>query len=221
MKPMEIERTEELCEEIWSLAERGENSLERVTGRSKLPDAPAVLEELVRHGLAVATRGKAVLTAAGSGIAREIVRRHRLAEVLLSQMLSVNEEVAERTACEMEHILPAEVTDSICAWLGHPRRCPHGKPIPSGVCCQALSPEAKPQVARLADLTAGEAGRIVFIAPTSRGSLERLAALGVIPGREIRLVQRRPAVVLDAGCTTIALDPEVACDIYVRRGDES
>jgi DtxR family Mn-dependent transcriptional regulator len=38
-------------------------------------------------------------------------------------------------ACRMEHIIDPEVTDSICSFLGHPRRCPHGKSIPTGDCC--------------------------------------------------------------------------------------
>jgi DtxR family Mn-dependent transcriptional regulator len=45
--------------------------------------------------------------------------------------------VAEEQACYFEHILSPAVTDSICAFLGHPRLCPHGRPIPRGACCSA------------------------------------------------------------------------------------
>jgi Mn-dependent DtxR family transcriptional regulator len=41
----------------------------------------------------------------------------------------------EQQACKFEHILSPEATDKICAFLGHPRTCPHGAPIPPGPCC--------------------------------------------------------------------------------------
>ncbi|HET7226941.1 MAG TPA: iron dependent repressor, metal binding and dimerization domain protein [Candidatus Eisenbacteria bacterium] len=68
--------------------------------------------------------------------ARDLVRRRRLAEVLFSSTLRVPDERIEETACRMEHIIDPEVTASICAFLGHPRHCPHGKPIPFGDCCE-------------------------------------------------------------------------------------
>ncbi|HET9480649.1 MAG TPA: metal-dependent transcriptional regulator [Candidatus Polarisedimenticolia bacterium] len=217
MKAPEIERVEELCEEIWSLAEAGQNTAQRLLGGSKLSDPQEALATLRRQGLAGVEGDRVVLTEPGAQIARAVVRRHRLAEVLFSQVLSLEESVSESTACEMEHILSSQVTDSICAYLGHPPRCPHGKPIPQGRCCRSLSPTIKPLVSRLSDLGIGEAGRIVFIAPSSRGSLERVASLGVVPGKEIRLVQRKPAVVFESGCTTIAVDREIAEEIFVRR----
>ena len=44
----------------------------------------------------------------------------------------------EQQACKFEHILSPEATDKICAFLGHPRTCPHGAPIPPGPCCAAV-----------------------------------------------------------------------------------
>jgi len=62
----------------------------------------------------------------------------------------------------------------------------------------------------------GAPGRIVFIAPKFHDRMDRLAALGVIPGSEIRLRQRSPSYVIEVGETTIALDPEIAREIYVK-----
>jgi DtxR family Mn-dependent transcriptional regulator len=90
------------------------------------------------------------------------------------------------------------VTDSICTYLGHPPRCPHGKPIPRGRCCEAFVRDVKPLVVRLSDLSVGEGGRIVFIVPTTQNSLARVAALGVVPGRSLRLLQKQPSVVFEA-----------------------
>jgi len=60
----------------------------------------------------------------------------RLAEVLFSSAMRLPEAEVELAACRMEHIIDPEVTDSICAFLSHPRRCPHGRPIPVGDCCE-------------------------------------------------------------------------------------
>lgn len=213
----ESERVEELCEEIWSLTEAGSNTLEKVVGGSKLQDASGALEDLRRHSLAQVADGRVLLTDQGREVARAIVRRHRLAEVLLREVLALDEGVSESTACEVEHVLSAEVTDSICTYLGHPPRCPHGKQIPPGACCQVFRKELRPLVAPLPDLGMGASGRIVFIAAASQSTLERIASLGVVPGRTVRLVQSRPSVVLEAGHTRIALDPEIATQIFVRR----
>ena len=59
--------------------------------------------------------------------------------------------------------------------------------------------------------------RIVFIAPKFHDRMDRLAALGVVPGSELRLHQRAPAFVIEVGETTIALDPEIAGEVYVKR----
>ena len=193
MKPVEIERVEELCEEIWALAENGENSFDRVTRGSKLSDADAALRGLTHRGLA------------------------RLAEVLFSQVLAVGEEETDTAACELEHILSSAVTESICTYLGHPPRCPHEKPIPPGRCCEMSLREMRPLIVRLSELSVGEGGPIVFITAAGSASLQRVAALGVLPGREVRLVQKRPSFVFEAGQTTIAIDPEIAAQIYVRR----
>ena len=77
-----------------------------------------------------------VFTEKGRKRAEDIIRRHRLAERLFMQTFRVDDEkeVAEQ-ACRFEHILSPEATDSICSFLGHPRTCPHGSPIPAGQCC--------------------------------------------------------------------------------------
>jgi Mn-dependent DtxR family transcriptional regulator len=46
-----------------------------------------------------------------------------------------SESEIEQQACKFEHILSPEATDKICTFLGHPRTCPHGSPIPEGDCC--------------------------------------------------------------------------------------
>jgi hypothetical protein len=76
------------------------------------------------------------LTRRGRERAGSIIRRHRLAERLFTDSLAMDSETEiEQQACKFEHILSPEATDKICTFLGHPRTCPHGAPIPPGVCC--------------------------------------------------------------------------------------
>jgi ABC-type glutathione transport system ATPase component len=76
------------------------------------------------------------LTERGRKKAADIIRRHRLAERLFTDSLALDSETEiEQQACKFEHILSPEVTDKICAFLGHPETCPHGSPIPAGECC--------------------------------------------------------------------------------------
>lgn len=77
------------------------------------------------------------LTSRGRLRASNIIRRHRLAERLFMQTLRLEDPAqVEQQACKFEHILSPEATDSICSFLGHPKTCPHGSPIPPGPCCQ-------------------------------------------------------------------------------------
>jgi putative ABC transport system ATP-binding protein len=76
------------------------------------------------------------LTQHGRERASSIIRRHRLAERLFTDSLAMDSETEiEQQACKFEHILSADATDKICTFLGHPRTCPHGAPIPPGPCC--------------------------------------------------------------------------------------
>ena len=82
------------------------------------------------------------LTTRGLKRAADIIRRHRLAERLFTDSLAMDSETEiEQQACKFEHILSPEATDKICSFLGHPRTCPHGAPIPPGPCC-GRQPEA-------------------------------------------------------------------------------
>jgi putative ABC transport system ATP-binding protein len=82
------------------------------------------------------------LTPRGRERAGSIIRRHRLAERLFTDSLAMDSESEiEEQACKFEHILSPEATDKICTFLGHPRTCPHGAPIPPGACCAVSIPD--------------------------------------------------------------------------------
>src|SRR5271165_5255307 len=88
------------------------------------------------------------LTTRGRQRAADIIRRHRLAERLFTDSLAMDSETEiEQQACKFEHILSPEATDKICKFLGHPRTCPHGAPIPPGPCCGKQVEPARTAVA--------------------------------------------------------------------------
>jgi DtxR family transcriptional regulator, Mn-dependent transcriptional regulator len=209
---------EEVAEELWTLEEQGMDQVEELRRTSQVTGLDEALDDLARRGLATLAGGRVTLTAEGRALAERQVRRHRLAEVLFTTVLEVKDDTAvNRTACVMEHVLGAALTDSICAFLGHPSVCPHGKGIPPGPCCRALTRELEPLVQPLSRMALGQAARIVYIAPRERERLVRLANLGIVPGATVRLDQRSPAAVILVGETTLAVDPEVAGEIYVKR----
>lgn len=210
-------RTEDLAEEIWTQAEAGRRVVAEIESRSQMEQVRETLRIMERDGLVRLEDGEVRLTEDGERMAVEIVRRHRLAETLFSQIFDLQEEEAEKTACEFEHILSPQVTTSVCTYLGHPPACPHGKAIPRGSCCSTFRLEMEPLIRRLADLKLGESGAIVFMTPDSRSRLARLSGLGVVPGNTVRLIQKRPSVVLEVGQTTLALDRAIADEIFVRR----
>ncbi|HVC00045.1 MAG TPA: iron dependent repressor, metal binding and dimerization domain protein [Candidatus Dormibacteraeota bacterium] len=90
-----------------------------------------------------------VLTDRGRRRACDLVRRRRLAERLFMDTFSIEDPEADTHACKFEHIISPELDEKICTFLGHPRTCPHGHPIPPGTCC---GPRGGPQGTRLTNL---------------------------------------------------------------------
>jgi len=211
---------EHVAEELWTLTLRDDNTRPALERISRADDLPATLGRLAARGLVRIEDARIVLTGPGRELAERQARRHRLAELLLSSVLQVKDDrVADRTACVMEHILDPAVTDSVCSFLGHPTRCPHGEPIPPGRCCRSFSNAVEPLVQRLDRLAVGHTARVVYIVPGEAERLVRLASLGLTPGVDVRLRQQGPATILSLGETTLAIEREIAAEIYVRRVD--
>ncbi len=95
-----------------------------------------LINTMAQIGLVTTENGKDGFTPKGYTRARNVIRRHRLAERLFRDVLSIQDEAEiESSACKFEHILSPEVTDRMCTLMGHPEACPHGSPIPRGECC--------------------------------------------------------------------------------------
>ena len=127
------EAVDEVLEYLWLKAEGDEMAHETCARGSHL----ATRELLNRmRGRGILRPGpEPAFSEQGRRRAENLIRRHRLAETLFSQTFQMQEAQVEEEACYFEHILSPAVTDSICAFLGHPPACPHGKAIPGGSCC--------------------------------------------------------------------------------------
>ncbi|MFP4000898.1 MAG: metal-dependent transcriptional regulator [Thermoplasmata archaeon] len=184
---------------------------ERVTDR--------VLDELKQRGLAVIENSGIELTDEGRSEARDIVRRHRLAERLMVDVLDMRREDVEKPACEFEHLLDEEVTERICTLLGHPRECPHGMPIPEGNCCSTGKTTVEPAIVPLSEMEVGEKSKIAYIHTENHSRLHKLLSYDIGPGSEIEIHQKKPVYVIKTGETDIALEEDIIEDIYVKKTD--
>lgn len=213
------DRIDEVLELIWMLREEGESHLDNVIKRSEDPNVSQVLTLAVSEGLISTDHGSISFRPEGEKRAENVIRRHRLAERLLSEVFEIEEKQLEDHACELEHthVLSEVVVDSICTFLGHPPTCPHGKPIPRGECCRKFSNEMKPLVVPLTELSLGDEARIVFISSKYHARLDRLSSLGIVPGGTLRLHQKQPAYLIRIGETDLALDRELAKEIFVKK----
>jgi putative ABC transport system ATP-binding protein len=135
-------RFDHLLERIWMCGEEGTNAqLDSI----RIPGAPGALDSARTLGRMadlklVEMRDTDVhLTETGNRRARDVVRRHRLAERLFKDTFAIDDSEAHTQACKFEHIISPELDQRICTFLGHPKTCPHGNPIPPGDCCDGKS----------------------------------------------------------------------------------
>lgn len=208
---------DEVLERLWYAAEETRTVIVPGDLRIDLADADLrnALDALIEGGWVLNGNGYR-LSQSGEGRARGIVRRHRLAEVLFVQALGTDLHEAEISACEMEHMLSEAVVDRVCAFLGHPPACPHGKPVPHGDCCRVYSSHVEPLIRRVTELPIGATASIAYIAPKTLSRIDRLAAFGIVPGSVIRLIARNPSCVIACGASSIAIDDDIGREIYVR-----
>ncbi|HDY67692.1 hypothetical protein LCGC14_1991720 [marine sediment metagenome] len=208
---------EEMLEYIWiAEEEHGKAEREFLYDKFGRKTTDNVLREMAEKGQTDLNDTDIILTETGKNRAKQIIRRHRLAERLLYDVLEVSNETFERGACQFEHFVNEEIIASICTLLGHPLVCPHGKNIPPGDCCISVRRALKPVVCPLSKIKSGVRVKLVYITTSSHTSLDRLSSMGVIPGLKLTVDQRYPSLVIHFGETQLALDRDIAKDIYVR-----
>lgn len=215
----EKERIDEALELIWVLKEDGKAIVSNFKATSDDESPEVIMDKLVDDGLVKIKDEEINFTDKGYERAKGLIRRYRLAERLFSDVFELRDDLVEDDACRVEHILSNELTDRVCTFLGHPPTCPHGKPIPRGECCKKYRVDIEPLVMRLSGVEPGTEVKIVFIVPSEKSSMVRLSSMGIIPGNRIKLIQKKPTIVLQIEETVIAIDPEIADQILVRKID--
>ncbi|MBF0460329.1 MAG: metal-dependent transcriptional regulator [Magnetococcales bacterium] len=210
-------RRDELLEMLWRLNEFHTLDLPALREHDSQGLYEGYLREFSSDGI-IRLEGEQIhLTTEGLTRAEELVRRHRLAERLLVDVLGKSPAEIEQDACEFEHVLAPGLVDAICTLLGHPQSCPHGMPIPPGRCCVESRAAVPSAVIPLTQLKKGSETTIAFLNTQDGGRLNKLMAMGLVPGARIRLTQRYPALVVQLNNNQIAFEESFGDIIRVWR----
>ena len=205
---------EEILEALWTHQEKSGTSQLRLSQIGITPDNVA-LQTLIKAKLVTLLPDGISLTDVGDQQAEQVVRRHRLAERLLVDVLDLEDTLVEETACKFEHIIREGIEENVCVLLGHPRVCPHGNPIPLGRCCVRGEENTTRVVTSLSHLNPEQDGKIAYLYTQDKKRLQKLMAMGVLPGKSIRMIQRFPSFVFQIDQTQIAVDEDIANGIFI------
>jgi DtxR family Mn-dependent transcriptional regulator len=212
------ERLDEGLECLYVLREDGPILKADFIKKCSEPDPERLLNDLADGELLSVEGGAVTLTAAGEARAKNILRRHRLAEKLFYDFFSMSEGDMETGACAFEHLLTEEAVQRVCTFLGHPTHCPHGKPIPPGDCCRIFNgvKDDSQFIVPLLNLAVGRWARVVFMSPGPRKRIAHLSHYGIIPQAVLQLLQHKPSLLIRVGETELAIDDDIARQIFVQ-----
>jgi DtxR family Mn-dependent transcriptional regulator len=213
---MDAQKVEEALSIVWEADEKNEKGFSNIKEKIEKETGTDIFKNLFEANLIAEAKGEIKLTTSGFEKARDVVRRQRIAERLLVDVLEIGKSEAFGPACEFEHVISTEVEASICTLLGHPRVCPHGSPIPEGKCCIKAKATLGSVVGSLDNLEPGRKGRIVYLLTQNNPQMHKLMSLGIVPGTVIVLHQNQPSFIISVGETQLALERAVAKNIFVR-----
>lgn len=206
------DRAEEILETLWvHVEEEKQESLDLGIARGE----PAI-DELWKSGHIKLIEDKITLTDKGRTEGQKIVRRHRLAERLFADILDIKKKLVHPLSCQFEHLLSDGIEDNICTLLGHPKTCPHGKPVPQGDCCRKSKENIDKVISSFDKLEVNRKGKVAYIHTKDHKKLQKLMAMGVLPGMPIALIQKFPSYVFQIGQSQFAIDKALAECIFVR-----
>jgi DtxR family Mn-dependent transcriptional regulator len=206
------ESTEEYLEAIYRLEREGPGVTTSGLA-SELGVAPAsvsgMLKKLDSDGyIEHRARGEAKLTQRGLEIGAKVLRRHRLAECFLTQMLGMPWDEVHEEACRLEHAISARVEARLVEVLGDPRACPHGHPIPPADGSNPPHPDVP-----LAQISAGEGATVYGVTEEIPEVLRHLGDLGLRPGAKVKVLEKAPLggpVTIDVNGVRHAISLELA-----------
>jgi DtxR family Mn-dependent transcriptional regulator len=203
---------------IWELEEEGIPPIRaRLVERLHL-SAPAVSETVGRlsdEGLVEMAEDRTLqLTEQGRELAVSVMRKHRLAERLLTDVIGLEWEQVHEEACRWEHVISDAVEQRLVQLLDDPTECPHGNPIPG-----IGNPPSTETLLTLRDAaTQGDTAVLRRISEKLQGdvaAMRRLREDGLRPGAELQLRLDGPEVVAELEGREVRLDPDTADHLYV------
>ncbi len=210
---------DEYLEAILELEEEGTHVIQARLADRLGVSAPSV-SEMVRRlraegYLEITSDRTLTLTDKGRDWATTIVRRHRLAERLLTDIIGLPWHKTHVEACRWEHVISDEVEERLIVLLDNPRTCPHGNPIPG-----AEPPDVK--LAPLAESEPGDRIRLERVTEQVEIDLPTLTWLDeheFVPGADAVVQEKSPdgTLTIELRGTTLALGPALAAQLYVAR----
>ncbi len=206
---------EEYCETIFELAEDDMDVIQaRIAERLEVsrPAVSEMVKRLEKEGLVTSDDHVILLTEDGRELATSVVRRHRLAERFLTDVLGLSWTEAHHEAGKWEHVISPAVESALDCLLGQPTTCPHGNPIPG-------SSYREPDTRQLADIGVGESftvSRIPEELEFAEGLLEFLEVSSLMPGeRGAVTASVDGAVTVEIGGCRVDVEQYVADRILV------
>ena len=210
---------EEYLETMLALGEEGvpviQARIAERLGRSA-PSVSEMLDRLTEDGYVTREGRRLSLTDSGRALAEKVVRKHRLAERLLVDVIGLEWHKVHREAGRWEHVISDDVEARLVELLGDPATCPHGNPIPGSA---SPLPEPGRQI-RLADAAPGQNVRLARITQEVEldgASLGYLDEGGFVPGVKARVLERGPdgTLVVSVGGDVLPLGPRLCERLFV------
>jgi len=211
---------EEYLETVHSLQEEGVPVIQaRIAERlgHSAPSVSEMLDRLVGDGYARRAGRVVELTDKGTALAQKVVRKHRLAERLLVDVIGLEWYKVHKEAGRWEHVISDDVEARLVVLLGDPSTCPHGNPIPG-----VLQPEETVESRQipLAEAATGSTVRLARISERVELDMTALAYLdehGFTPGAIATVISRGPdgTLMLEVAESTMAFGPELSSRLYV------
>jgi DtxR family Mn-dependent transcriptional regulator len=184
------------------------------------PTVSQTVNRMERDGLLTVEDDRHLrLTDLGRAHAVAVMRKHRLAELLLVNVIGLPYEEAHEEACRWEHVMSEAVERRVYQMLGRPDRSPYGNPIP-GLEELDAEPAGAPAVGERHLASPGVTGDVVVrriseSVQTDVGTLRQLHAAGIDPGATVRVVQGRGEVVIDGDGKQLRLPLDLAARVFV------
>ncbi|HXX59505.1 MAG TPA: iron dependent repressor, metal binding and dimerization domain protein [Dehalococcoidales bacterium] len=208
---MDTERTEEYLEEIYKEQSKGAPAATSLLAKNLNVSPPAVtdmLKHLELKGLVHYKPNEGVsLTDTGIGKALGVIRRHRLWERFLTDVLGMTWDKVHEEACKLEHVASSEVTEKLAAILGDAATCPHGHSIPDK---DGNIKEEK--MVPLADFPLSRRACIMAVAIEDAKLLKKIEGLGLKPPVivTVKNIKNDGALEMEVGNKTIKVNQELA-----------